>query len=351
MVRVKLRLPESRLSIRWQHSCMLMETVRQWKKWNSKDMATAGEYLQTRKLENYKNSACSLPPRQQGNKTWAKSQRQQQNCAPPHTCRINPAINNALRIVTGCLCPTLTDNLPILASIQSAELRHKVATLSLTRQAMEPGPLLLSGLTCPQSGNELFLKSRQPFAPLQNNSSVHLMTTTEVRRSGRITDGMRSDWRTLRHSVRLSLSLATTRLEWIFYEQRGPCLTAFSPISDLSSPDYANLVWPLLRPVCVEQKNKPPTTLSSIANLSTSVWIGLPEGSWRQSTGCSTPTPRSSAAKGWVVTTRSNDGRGIVCISGEQQVDRRVSVVRSRLILRWIDEILKRRLFNQYSRQ
>ena len=54
-------------------------------------------------------------------------------CCSAHTCLINPAINDALRIVTGCLRPTPEDNLPILAGIQPAELRRNGAAL------MEPG--------------------------------------------------------------------------------------------------------------------------------------------------------------------------------------------------------------------
>ena len=73
-------------------------------------------------------------------------------CAPvwrrsAHTRLIDPIISDALRIVTGCLRPTPADNLPILAGIQPAELRHKEATLSLARRAMEPGHLLHSALT------------------------------------------------------------------------------------------------------------------------------------------------------------------------------------------------------------
>ena len=59
---------------------------------------------------------------------------------PPH----HPAINNALRIVTGCLHPTPADNLPILAGIQPAELCRNGATQSLARCAMESGILLHS---------------------------------------------------------------------------------------------------------------------------------------------------------------------------------------------------------------
>jgi len=41
-------------------------------------------------------------------------------CRSAHTRLIYPVINDALRIVTGCLHLTPTDNLPILASIQPA---------------------------------------------------------------------------------------------------------------------------------------------------------------------------------------------------------------------------------------
>jgi len=49
--------------------------------------------------------------------------------------------------------------------IQSAYLRREGATLSLARRAMEPGHLLHSAFTCPQSGNARCLKSRHPIIP------------------------------------------------------------------------------------------------------------------------------------------------------------------------------------------
>ena len=55
-----------------------------------------------------------------------------------HIRLIDPAINDALPIVTGCLRPTPGDNLPTLPGIQPAELRRHGATLSLARRAMEP---------------------------------------------------------------------------------------------------------------------------------------------------------------------------------------------------------------------
>jgi len=79
-------------------------------------------------------------------------------CRSACTCLIDPAINNALWTVTGCLHPTQADNLPILAGIQPAELRRIGTTLPLARRAMQPGHLLHSALTCPSSGNTRHLK-------------------------------------------------------------------------------------------------------------------------------------------------------------------------------------------------
>ena len=89
-------------------------------------------------------------------------------CAPvwrcsAHTRLIDPAINDVLRIVTGYLCPTPADNLPILEDIQPAELRRKGATLSLARCAVDPGHLLHLALTCPSGAVARRHKSRHPF--------------------------------------------------------------------------------------------------------------------------------------------------------------------------------------------
>ena len=45
-------------------------------------------------------------------------------CRSAHPRLIDPTINDALRIVTGCLRPTSADNLPTLTGIQPAELRR-----------------------------------------------------------------------------------------------------------------------------------------------------------------------------------------------------------------------------------
>ena len=66
-----------------------------------------------------------------------------------------------------------------------------------------------------------FFKSRNPLYRPHNNSSVHLMKTAFFRLSGRITDGRRSGWTTLRDSVLSLPTPAPTLLEWPFREQRG----------------------------------------------------------------------------------------------------------------------------------
>ena len=131
-------------------------------------------------------------------------------CRSAHTRLIDPVINDALRIVTGCLRTTPAYNLPTLAGIQHAELHRNGATLSLARRAMDPGHLPHSALTCPSSANARCLKSRHPFVPTAQQLINLLTTTTYVWRSGRITNGMRSGRTILQNSALLSPTPAPT---------------------------------------------------------------------------------------------------------------------------------------------
>ena len=87
--------------------------------------------------------------------------------------------------------------------------------------------------------------------------------------------------------------------EWPFQEEPGSGLTASARVSDVSAPACTNEVWPPLRSVSLVQKSKPSTMLSS--NVQS---IDLPTAWWfwtmRQPNGCSTPAPKSSAAKQWI---------------------------------------------------
>ena len=64
-------------------------------------------------------------------------------CCSALTCLLDSVLNDALCIVTGCLCPTTMDHLPILSGIQPAELCRLGATLSLAYHgSLDPDHIL-----------------------------------------------------------------------------------------------------------------------------------------------------------------------------------------------------------------
>jgi len=86
--------------------------------------------------------------------------------------------------------------------------------------------------------------------------------------------------------------------EWPSQNVLGSGLTASAPVLDVSAPACTNGVWPPLQPVSVAQ-DKPSAMLSSNVQ---SVDFPMDCMAWRfwmmrQTNGCSTPAPRSSAAK------------------------------------------------------
>ena len=91
-------------------------------------------------------------------------------CRSAHTCLIDSVLNDALRIVIGCLRPTPTDHLPVLSTIQPAELRRMEATLSLThRGSLDPDPILYGLLSGSSDTRQVRLRSRRPFVPGARN--------------------------------------------------------------------------------------------------------------------------------------------------------------------------------------
>ena len=91
-------------------------------------------------------------------------------CCSAHTHLIDSVMNNALRIVTGCLRPTPTDHLPVLSSIQPAELRRMGATLSLAyRGSLDPDHILYGLLSGSSDTRQVRLRSRRPFVPIARN--------------------------------------------------------------------------------------------------------------------------------------------------------------------------------------
>ena len=78
-------------------------------------------------------------------------------CCSAHTGLIDSVLNDALRIVTGCLRPTPTDHLLVLSGMHPVELRRLGATLSLAhRGSLDPDHILyglLSGSSDTRQGD------------------------------------------------------------------------------------------------------------------------------------------------------------------------------------------------------
>ena len=91
-------------------------------------------------------------------------------CRSAHTRLIDRVLNDALRIVTGCLRPTPTDHLPVLSGIQPAELRRLGATLSLAhRGSLDPDYILYGLLSGSSDTHQVRLRSRRSFVPAARN--------------------------------------------------------------------------------------------------------------------------------------------------------------------------------------
>ena len=102
-------------------------------------------------------------------------------CRSAHIRLIDSVPNDALRIVTGCLRPTPTDNLPVLSGIQPAELRGQGATLSLgDRSSLDPSHILHEQVTEPRAASKERLKSRYPFA-LAARKLLHNLSELGIR--------------------------------------------------------------------------------------------------------------------------------------------------------------------------
>ena len=87
-------------------------------------------------------------------------------CRSTHTRLIDRILNDALRGITGCLRPTPTEDLPVLAGIQPAELSQLAATLSLANRAIhDPDHVLHGQLVGKEDAHLERLRSRRPFVP------------------------------------------------------------------------------------------------------------------------------------------------------------------------------------------
>ena len=91
-------------------------------------------------------------------------------CRSAHTRLIDSVLNDALRIVTGCLRPTPTDHLPILSGVQPIELHRLGAALSLAyRGSLDSDHILYGLLSGSSDTGQVRLRSRRPFVPAVRN--------------------------------------------------------------------------------------------------------------------------------------------------------------------------------------
>ena len=91
-------------------------------------------------------------------------------CRSAYTRFIDSVLNDALRIVTGCLHPTPMDHLPALSGIQPPKLRRMGATLSLAyRGSLDPDYILYDLLSGSSDTRQVRLRSRCPFVPGARN--------------------------------------------------------------------------------------------------------------------------------------------------------------------------------------
>ena len=105
-------------------------------------------------------------------------------CRSAHTRLIDSVLNDALRIVTGCLHPTPTNHLPVLSGIQPAELHRMGATLSLAYCGfLDPNHTLYGLLSGSSDTRQARLRSRRPFVAgtqnLLNNLAKRGICTSE----------------------------------------------------------------------------------------------------------------------------------------------------------------------------
>ena len=143
-------------------------------------------------------------------------------CRSAHIRLIDSVLNNALRIVTGCLRPTPTDHLPVLSSIQTAELRRMGATLSLAHRGSLDLDYILYGLLSGFSDTgQVRLRSRRPFVPDARNLLDNLARLGIRASEWTNTNGKRSTVKMLPGSMFLCPAPVPGLLRWAYPEQLG----------------------------------------------------------------------------------------------------------------------------------
>ena len=123
-------------------------------------------------------------------------------CAPVwsrsrHTSLVDTSLNDAMRTVTGCLRPTPTEQLPVLAGIPPPDIRRKATTLAITLKSEEKEHLLHETVARARSqhGESRRLKSRMPF-------SQQVVELTETMQPDQIVkDWIAKEWKAQWHKT------------------------------------------------------------------------------------------------------------------------------------------------------
>ena len=143
-------------------------------------------------------------------------------CCSAHTHFIDSVLNDALRIVTGCLCPTRINHLPILSGIQPAELCQIRMTLSLAHHGfLDPYHILYGLLSGSSDTRQVRLRSRCPFVSAAWNLLDNLARLGIHVLNGQTTNGKQSTVKMLPGSVFLCLGPAPGLLGWVYPKQLG----------------------------------------------------------------------------------------------------------------------------------
>lgn len=122
-------------------------------------------------------------------------------CAPVwnRSCHTKKT-NNALRTITGCLCATLLNHLPILAGIAPVNLHREGATLALARRAMKNASHLLHKVMMNPPVSWNWLKSHRPFT-----QAAHLLLQQSVAPNVSRDTWLKNRWTTQRQQATPSL--------------------------------------------------------------------------------------------------------------------------------------------------
>ena len=181
-------------------------------------------------------------------------------CRSAHTRLIDNVLNDALRIVTGCLRPTPTDHLPILSGIQPAEFRRIAATLSLAHHgSLDPDHILHGLLSGSSDTRQVRLRSRRRLCQVREISWTTLPDLASAPLNGQITNGKRSTVKMLPGSVLLCPRPVPGLLRWGYPEKLGLSSTACGLVLGDSIRPCTNGVSFLHRIASVAPQSKPQT--------------------------------------------------------------------------------------------